>query len=226
MSSVITTTTTPPLVDGERLGREEFHRRYLAMPHVKKAELIDGVVHMPSPVRTDVHGSPHYVTIAWLGTYSFSTPGLIGSDNGTVRLAGDNEVQPDVFLMIERKRGGRASLEPDGYVTGGPELAVEVAASSLSKDRNAKFRLYRDNGVSEYVLWRVEDGVIDWFVLRDGKFEALPLAEGVYKSEIFPGLWLDPAALLRDDGVAVLATLQRGIASPEHAAFVEKLRRT
>jgi Uma2 family endonuclease len=162
--------------------------------------------------------------ITWLGTYQVQTPGLIGATSGTVRLAGDNEFQPDVFLMIDRARGGHASLEPDGYVTGGPELAVEVSASTLSKDRNAKFRNYRDNGVREYILWRVEDEAIDWFVLRDGKYEAMLLAEGVYKSEVFPGLWLDPAALLRGDGVAVLATLQRGIASPEHAGFVEKLR--
>ena len=224
MSSVIT--TTPPLVDGERLDREEFHRRYLAMPHVKKAELIDGVVHMGSPVRTDVHGSPHFLMNGWLCSYVFHTPCLIGSNSGTVRLTGDNVFQPDVFLMVDRTRGGHASLEPDGYVTGGPELAVEVSASTLSKDRNAKFRNYRDSGVREYVLWRVGDGMIDWFILRDGKYEALPLSEGVYKSEVFPGLWLDPAALLRADGIAVLTTLQQGIASPEHEAFVEKLRRS
>ena len=223
MSSVIT--TTPPLVDGECLDREEFHRRYLAMPHIKKAELIDGVVHMPSPVRTDVHGEPHTDLSAWLTVYKFQTSGLISSDNGTVRLAGNNVVQPDVFLMIDRARGGRASLEPDGYVTGGPELVAEVAASSLSMDRNAKFRHYRDNGVREYILWRVEDEAIDWFILRDGKYDALPLVEGVYKSEVFPGLWLDPAALLCGDGVTVLATLQQGIASPIHAAFVEDLRK-
>ena len=224
MSSVIVS-TTPPLVDGERLDREEFHRRYLAMPHVEKAELIDGVVHMPSPVRTDVHALPHFRSIMWLGVYEAQTPGLIGSNSGTVRLAGDNEFQPDVLLMIDRARGGHASLEPDGYVTGGPELAVEISASTLSMGRKAKFRHYRDNGVREYILWRVEDEEIDWFVLRDGKYEALPLVEGVFESEVFPGLWLDPAALLRGDGVAVLATLQSGIASEGHAAFVEKLRR-
>ena len=39
-----------PLEHGDHLTREEFERRYEAMPHVRKAELIEGVVYMPSPV--------------------------------------------------------------------------------------------------------------------------------------------------------------------------------
>ena len=223
MSSVVTP-TIPPLLDGERLSREEFHRRYLAMPHVKKAELIDGVVQMPSPVRTDVEGAPRLDLIGWIGNYCWRTPGLRGGCHGTIRFRGDNELQPDIMLMIDRTIGGQAMLDADGYITGGPELLAEVSPSSASKKRNKRKRVFQVNGVYEYILWRTEDGEIDWFVLRNGEYEALPLKEGVFESEVFPGLWLDPAALLRGDGVAVLATLQRGIASAEHAAFVERLR--
>ncbi len=192
---------TPPLVDGERLTRDEFERRYHAMPEVKKAELIDGVVHMPSPVSMLGHGEPHAHLISWMGT----------------------EPQPDSLLLIDPARGGRTEFT-DGYVTGGPELAGEVAASSLSIDRGAKFRAYRRNGVCEYILWRVEDGAIDWFILRDGEYHDLaPGPDGIIRGEAFPGLWLDVAAVPAADLVRVIAVLQLGIASPEHAAFVAGL---
>ena len=221
MSSAIAP-TIPPLVDGERLSREEFHRRYLAMPHVKKAELIDGVVYMPSPVRSDLIAAPRLDLCGWLGRYRWETPGLRGGSHSTIRFEGDNELQPDVMLMIDGPRG-QAMLDADDYIAGGPELLAEVAASFTSKNLDKRKCVFLDNGVREYVLVRTQQGAIDWFVLRDGKYESLLLDEGVYKSEVFPGLWLDPAALLRGDGVAVLATLQRGLASAEHAAFVERL---
>ena len=222
MSST-STPTIPPLVDGDRLSREEFHRRYLAMPHLKKAELIDGVVYMPSPVSSDVHATPQCRFMTWLGLYEYHTPNLRPGDNGTLILEGDNEPQPDLYLMIEHSYGGRAMLDPDGYIAGGPELVVEIAASSVSRDRNARKRMYRANGVLEYIIWRTEQEAIDWFILRDGKYEPLPLDEGIYKSEVFPGLWLDPQAMIRTDKLAVLQTLQRGMATPEHAAFVARL---
>src|SRR5438445_7444659 len=90
----------PPLVDGDRLTRAEFERRYEAMPHVKKAELIEGVVFMPSPVRLDHHGNPHADLITWLGVYRALTPGIRVSDNTTVRLDMDNEPQPDGLLFV------------------------------------------------------------------------------------------------------------------------------
>ena len=220
MSSVI----TPPLVDGERLGREEYHRRYLEMPDVKKAELINGVVHMPTPVRTDLVGMPRLHLCGWLGHYPWHTPGLRAGSHCTIRFQGDNDLQPDIMLMIDRSHGGQAMLDSDGYITGAPELLAEVAGSSSSKASDERIQVFLANGVREYVLLRKKDGAVDWFILRDGKYEPLPLDEGLYKSEVFPGLWLDPAALLRGDGVTVLATLQRGLATAEHAAFVERLR--
>ena len=211
----------PPLEPGDRLTRAEFERRYDAMPELKKAELIDGVVYMPSPVRLRRHGRPHVHVLTWLGTYEAATPGVIAADNSSARLDLDNEPQPDGLLMIDPARGGQARISDDDYVEGAPELVVEVASSSVSYDLHDKLRVYRRSGVREYVVWRVLDGQLDWFVLREGQYVPQPPdVEGLHRSTVFPGLWLDPAALLRGDMPAVLATLQRGLATPDHATFL------
>ena len=214
----------PPLENGDVLTRAEFERRYEAMLHLKKAELIEGVVYVPSPVRHRYHGHQHTHLVSWLGYYEAHTPGVEASDNVTVRLDLDNEPQPDALLFIDPACGGRALIDAEGYIEGAPELVAEVASSSVSYDLHAKLRVYRRNGVREYIVWRVLDREIDWFVLRAGQYERLALdVDGLYRSEVFPGLWLDPAALLRGDLATVLAVVQRGLASSEHAAFVTRL---
>lgn len=219
------TRPVPPLENGDRLSRAEFERRYEAMADVKKAELIEGVVVMPSPVRLRAHGMPHADMVAWLGTYESATAGVIAADSATIRLELDNEVQPDILMMIDPARGGQARISDDDYVEGAPELVVEVASSSVSFDLHAKLHVYRRNPVREYVTWRVLDGAIDWRILRDGQYEPMPPDDlGRYRSEAFPGLRLDPAAMLRGDLAAVLDALRDGLASPEHAAFVDRLR--
>jgi hypothetical protein len=216
----------PPLENGDRLTRDEFERRYAAMPHIKKAELIEGVVFMPSPVGILRHGSPHFALNGWLFVYRSNTPGVRGADNATIRLDLENEPQPDNLLLIEPDRGGQARYSAEGYVEGAPELVGEISASSVSIDLNAKLRAYERNGVREYVVWRVRDQAIDWFVSRSGQFERLAADDaGVLKSEVFPGLWLDAAAMIRGDLAAVLTVLQQGIADPAHAAFVAKLQK-
>jgi Uma2 family endonuclease len=218
--------SVPPLENGDRLTRPEFERRYDAMPGLKKAELIEGVVYMPSPVSVD-HDGPHFDAITWLGMYRMATPGIRGGDNGSLRLDLDNEPQPDAYLMVLPSHGGQARIGEDRYVAGAPELVVEVAASSVSYDLHAKLNVYRRIGVREYVVWRVLDRAIDWFVLREGRYEPLPPdANGVYRSEVFPGLWLDPEALLRGDLAAVGQTLQQGLSSAEHREFVTRLQQT
>ena len=180
---------------------------------------------MPSPVNFVNHGEPHASMIAWLGTYRLQTPGVRMGDNSTVRLDMVNEPQPDVLMMIEQERGGQGVIDADGYIEGGPELVAEIAASSASIDLHAKFRAYRRNRVQEYLVWRVLDEAIDWFVLRRGRYLSLkPDAAGVVRSNVFPGLWLDPAALLRSDFPTVLAVLQQGMASAEYKAFWTRLR--
>jgi len=212
------------LENGDTLTRAEFERRYEAMPHLKKAELIEGVVYVPSPVRHNYHGHQHAHLINWLGHCEAHTPGVEVSDNVTVSLDLDNEPQPDALLFIDPACGGHALIDADGYIEGAPELVAEVASSSVSYDLHAKLRVYRRNGVREYIVWRVLDQEIDWFVLCSGQYERLPLdTEGLYRSEGFPGLWLDPTALLRGDLATVLAVVQRGLASPEHATFATQL---
>ena len=218
-----TSTLLPPLENGDRLTRAEFERRYEAMPRVKKAELVEGIVYVPSPVRYTQHGRPNADIDVWLGNYRVATPGVMAVGNTTVRLDFDNEPQPDVLLRLEH--GGRSEIGPDGYVEGPPELVVEVAASSASYDLHDKLRAYRRNGVQEYVVWRVLDAAVDWLILREGSYEKLePDEAGILRSAVFPGLWLNVTALLTGDMTAVLSTLQQGLASPEHAAFVARLR--
>lgn len=215
----------PPLENGDRLTRAEFERRYTAMPHLKKAELIEGVVYVPSPVSFEQHGGQHADVMTWLGVYWAATPGVQVGDNTTVVLEGDNEPQPDALLRIAPTHGGQSRTIEGGYVEGAPELIVEVTATSASYDLHDKLDVYRRHHVREYLVWRVLDEAIDWFILRRGRFKRLPLASGnVYRSETFPGLWLDAAALVHGDLGRVLQVLQQGIASAEHAAFVTRLQ--
>jgi Uma2 family endonuclease len=216
----------PPLENGDRLSRAEFERRYEAMPALKKAELIEGEVYLGSPVGYRRHGKPHIQLATWIGTYAAGTPGLGAGDNATIRLDLDNEPQPDVFLAIEPEYGGRVVISEDDYIEGAPDLIAEVAASSVSYDLGKKLHVYRRNEVREYIVWRVQDRAVDWFALREGTYERLsPGPDGLLRSEIFPGLWLDPAALVRGDLATVLEIVRRGMASPEHADLVARLPR-
>ena len=160
-----------------------------------------------------------------LGQYAAGTPGVEVSDNSTVRLDLDNEPQPDALLLIDPACGGQTRFSTDDYIEGSPELVAEVASSSVSYDLHAKLHVYRRNGVREYIVWRVLEQAIDWFVLRAGQYERLPVdaQRTGCGAQVFPGLWLDPAALVRSDLATVLAIVQQGLGSPEHATFVARL---
>ena len=221
-STLTPTKTIPPLENGDRLTRIEFEQRYEQMPHVKKAELIEGIVYMASPLRITQHGNPHARIMTWLGTYWSATPGLEVGDNATVRLDAENEPQPDALLRITVD--GQSTISEDGYVEGAPELIVEIAASSASIDLHDKLKAYRRNQVQEYLVWRVYDEEFDWFRLREGKYIKLqPNKKGIICSEYFPGLWLAREALLRGELAQVLAILQQGLNSLEHQNFIKKL---
>jgi len=214
----------PPLENGDRLTRAEFERRYQAMPGLKKAELIEGVVYMPSPVRHKGHSNPHSQIVTWLGYYAVNTTGVESGDNGSIRLDLDNEPQPDAFLIIQSECGGQCKISADDYVVGAPELVAEVASSSVSYDLSDKLKAYRRNSVREYVIWRVLEREIDWFILRNDRFERLlPAADGIVRSSVFPGLWLDPAALLRGDLTTAFGALRQGLESEDHKEFVRQL---
>jgi Uma2 family endonuclease len=213
----------PPLQNGDRLTAEEFDRRYEATPEGFKAELIKGVVYVASPVTFDEHGGPHFDLIGWMALYRMATPGIRGGDNTTIRLPMDNRPQPDACLIIDPLFGGRVQIV-NRYIVGGPEVVAEVAATSASIDLGDKFDVYRQFGIKEYIVWRVFDEMIDWFVLRGGQFEHLPLPpDGIYRSEALPGLWLDAAALIRGDMARVSHVAQQGIADPKHTEFIAQL---
>lgn len=214
----------PPLQSGDRLTRPEFERLYAASPHIKKAELIEGVVYVASPLRHEQHGKPHSRVITWLGVYQALTPGVDLSDAPTVRLDLDNEPQPDTVLFIEPSAGGQTRLSDDGYIEGAPELIVEIAASSAAIDSGSKKQVHRRNGVLEYVIWQSHDNQLEWFSLVDGEYRLLPAdSDGVIRSRVFPGLWLAVEALLSNQMMRVLEEVQAGIKSPEHRVFVERL---
>jgi Uma2 family endonuclease len=195
------------LETGDHLTREEFHRRYLLRPDIKKAELVEGVVYVPSPVRFDRHAEQTGAVVLWLGTYASRTPGVRFGNEGTIFLDGGNEPQPDAVLW--RPEPGAARLTEDGYLEGAPQLVVEVAASSVSYDLHEKKEAYRRNGVREYVVWRVLDAAIDWFRLADGVYvQVQPDADGLIESEQFPGLRLDVVRMLAGDLTSVLAALR------------------
>ncbi|MBW4632841.1 MAG: Uma2 family endonuclease [Iphinoe sp. HA4291-MV1] len=224
MSATSTNFKLPPLESGDRLTRQEFERRYTKMPHIKKAELIEGVVYLASPVRIRNHGRPHAQVMAWLTTYWVATPGVDMGDNATVRLDVDNEPQPDALLRLEPEVGGNSRISDDDYVEGAPELIVEIAASSASYDLKDKLNAYRRNGVQEYIVWQIYENRLDWFRLKEGLYISLePDAAGVIRSYIFPGLWLAVPALREGNMIEVLAVLQQGLQTQEHQAFVKSL---
>ena len=212
----------PWLVDGERLDRATFHERYEAMPENTRAELIGGVVYMASPLGLG-HGQFDADAGFWLGYYRAYTPGVQVLHNASVFLEEYGEHQPDIVLRILPEHGGRT--HDDGkYYADGPELIVEVSDSSLGKDLGPKLADYERAGVPEYIVLGVDPPSVRWHVRRDGRLvEIGPDQDGIYRSKVFPGLWLDPASLLSGDARAVQRSIEQGVATPQHADFVARL---
>ncbi|MBC6418043.1 MAG: Uma2 family endonuclease [Prochloron sp. SP5CPC1] len=215
----------PWLENGDRLSRPEFERRYAAMAQHKKAELIEGVVYMASPLRFQSHAQPHANMIGWLWTYSMATFGVKLGIEPTLRLDLENEPQPDGVLLMDESVGGRSRITADDYIEGAPELVVEIAASSASYDFHDKKLAYERNGIQEYIIWQILEHKVDWFELREGKYVLLqPDDSQIVRSQVFPGLWLASEALLAQDMIPVVAVLQEGLSSPQHADFVQLLQ--
>jgi Uma2 family endonuclease len=210
-----------PLERGDKLSRDEFLRRWEAMPHVKRAELIGGIVYMPSPLSRK-HGVTDTRLITWVGTYAASTPGCEAGNNATWLMLEDAP-QPDSDLRILPEYGGQSGMEGP-YAQGAPELTAEVCLSSTSYDLHQKLNLYQEAGVKEYVAVLLREREVRWHRLVDGAYQLLPSdADGVIRSVVFPGLWLHVRALLDGNMAQVLATLTQGLNTPEHTAFVAQL---
>ncbi len=209
----------PTLHEGDRLNSAEFLRRWEAMPDLKQAELIDGVVFMASPVFAD-HSTTHYNLNGWLFTYGSHSPGCEGGNDGTWVMGPKDTPQPDLFLRIAPEFGGQSSIAGK-YAAGAPELIVEVSGSSLSRDLGIKLDLYRRAGVREYLTVQLQPRAIVWRQLTRGKYKEMkPGEDGIFRSRVFPGLWLHPEAFWKGN---LLPAAQQGLASPEHAAFVKRL---
>ena len=212
----------PPLCEGEHLTREEFMRRWEAMPDLKFAELIDGIVHMPSPL-SNPHGDFQLRVGAWLVNYAAVTPGCSAVANVTWLMSQENVPQPDLALTIRSEYGGQSWMEGE-YPGGAPELIVEISHTTGSRDSGIKQRLYERSGVLEYLIVRPKKRQIVWNELVKGKFrEMQPGADGLLRSRFFPGLWLNAEALWNNDYTSLSAAIQQGAATPEHAEFIRKL---
>jgi Uma2 family endonuclease len=211
----------PPLAAGDRLSREEFLHRWEAMPGVKKAELIGGIVYMPSPLRRE-HAVMDNRVGAWLANYAASTPGCEAASNATWLMI-DDAPQPDNNLRILPEFGGKSEL-PGRYTQGAPEFLAEICLTSAAYDLHQKLELYQEAGVDEYLAVLLHEQEVRWHRLVGGVYQLLPLsADGMLRSVVFPGLWLNPTALLAGNMTQVLATLNQGLNSPEHAAFIARL---
>ncbi len=192
-------------------------------PH-QKAELIEGVVYLASPLRFESHAEPHGHFIGWLWTYQIATPGVRLGIEPTVRLDRDNEPQPDGVLLITPTSQGQSRLSDDDYIEGAPELVIEIAASSVAIDLHDKKKVYGRNGVKEYIVWQIFESKLDWFSLQQGEYVSLEVdADGIIKSQVFPGLWLSIYDFLVCNMQQVLAVLQLGLNSPEYQIFVQQL---
>jgi Uma2 family endonuclease len=213
----------PPLRAGERLDQKTFHERYEAMPPDVRAELIGGIVYMPSP-ESRHHSRGHAGIFHALLEYEQETPGTEALSNVTQILNEENEPQPDCSLYFLPGKGGNIQENAQGYLEGTPELLVEIALSSEPIDLGIKKQEYEKVGIKEYVVVALKRNRVYWFVRRGEKFEELPPGpDGILRSEVFPGLWIDPAALLARDRRRLLEVVRQGIASNEHADFVAEL---
>jgi Uma2 family endonuclease len=214
----------PPLSFGDRLSRKEFLRIWEAHPEIKRAELIGGMVYMPSPVSAE-HGDTDLDLATWIGHYKAWTPGTAGGSN-TTSLILDETVQPDSNLRILPEYGGASWIE-EHFLAGVPELVGEVCRSSYAYDLHQKLDIYQAARIPEYLAVLMYEREIRWHVLEAGAYQIMPPdPDRIWRSRVFPGLWLDGEAFLVGDTRRVLAKLEDGLQSPEHQAFVEKLARS
>lgn len=189
------------------------------MPAKTRAELIGGIVYMPSPLKND-HGDIHATIIGWLWTYKSQTPGTKLVDNATCILGNDSEPQPDASMTIA---GGQTRVNTKGYLSGAPELVVEVASSSEAYDLFEKRRDYEKYGVGEYLVLLVRENRAVWLVREEGKFVEMNDKNGILRSRLLPGLWLDVNSVFRNDNALLLEVLRQGMATPQYTEFVQRL---
>lgn len=214
--------TVPPLVPGDFLSRDEFLRRWEMSERIKRAELIGGIVYMPSPVSLE-HGDTDHLVGVWLAHYEAATPGCRGSDNATWLMGDDDAPQPDKSLRILAEYGGQSRRE-GAYAAGAPEFLAETCLSSTAYDLHQKYDVYEEAGVQEYLAILMQEREVRWHRLVNGRLQRVAEpADGISRSSVFPGLWLDARALLTGDLARIVTVLNEGINSPDHRQFVAQL---
>ena len=212
------------LENGDRMTQAEFHRIYENYDEDVKFELVGGVVYMAAAMRHP-HGSFHIKLSYALEHFATATPGVEIADNASAILGDGSEPQPDLSMRITTECGGQSYIDEQDYLTGAPELVAEIAHSSRAIDLHAKRDDYQRAGVIEYVVLCVEERELHWFHFPTGE-NIEPTREGIYRSRVFPGLWIDGPALMAKDSAQLRKTVERGLARREHATFVRRLAAT
>ncbi len=211
----------PLLETGDRMKQKEFHSRYQMVGEDITFELVGGIVFMASPLRQP-HALYEEELSYLLGTYRRGTPGVELLPNATTILGEESEPQPDLALRVGEEWGGQSKINKEEYLEGPPELVAEIAYSSRALDMHQKKEDYQKAGVCEYLVLCLEEQQIHWFQFSS-KTEIQPNRQGIMKSKVFPGLWLDSKALLARDSSRLIEVVQKGLTSREHAAFVKRL---
>lgn len=212
----------PQLRNGDRMKQPEFHAIYEQMPEGFKAELVGGTVFVSMPL-----GKPHATDHVRLGSildaYVAYPPGVEVLSEVTTILSNDDEVQPDLLMRVSPERGGKTrDTYGDEYILGAPELVCEIAHSSRAIDLNLKRKRYERTGVIEYIVFCLNPREVRWFDFV-GKGTLQTDSDGVFRSNVFPGLWICNQGLLERDYQRVMEVLKHGIATKVHKDFCEGL---
>jgi Uma2 family endonuclease len=208
-----------PFRNGDRMDQVTFHKLYETLPDTVHVELISGVVYFKMPTSIE-HARPHRRLAGWLSAYVDETPGTESLIAPTDKLDAISEPEPDLCLYLDPECDGQVRFDEKKYLVGPPELVVEVAFSSRSVDLGSKRDDYERAGVLEYVVALPADRSITWFVRKRKALTSIsPDSDGLFRSVVFPGLWLNPVGVFGQNRL-LSATLRKGLASPEHAAFV------
>ncbi len=212
------------LENGARMDQPTFHALYKQTPEGFRAQLIGGTVYVMASPTSQRHGRPHARIVHWLSLYSDDTPGTDVLDNTTNVLGRESEPEPDACLLVQPEYGGQTAADKDDMLVGAPELIVEVANTTRAIDLGRKKADYEEAGVREYVVILAQEQAVVWFRRGPDEFTEMPAgANGVFRSELFPGLWLDPRGIFDPTTRRLTAATRKGLASPEHAAFVAGL---
>jgi Uma2 family endonuclease len=212
------------LENGARMNQPMFHALYKNTPEGFRAQLIGGIVYVMASPTSLRHGRPHARVVHWLGLYSDETPGTDVLDNTTNILGPESEPEPDACLLIQPEYGGRTTTDENEMLVGAPELVVEVANTTRAIDLGRKKADYQEAGVQEYVVVLAQEQSAVWFRhTADGFVDLAVGADGVFRSELFPGLWLDPRGIFDPTTRRLTTVSRKGLASPEHAAFIADL---